>query len=520
MANIRGARVTDKYTIKGGGPETWEPRFTYHGFRYVEVAGWPGKPTIGAIEGRVVHDDLHLVGEFECSNPLINQIYKNVVWGLRGNYRSVPTDCPQRDERQGWLGDRGEECKGEMYVYDVAALYSKWLQDMDDSQKDSGSVPDVCPAHWPIYSDNVTWPSSTVMIPGSLRRHYADEAIISRHYASAKKWMEYMQQFVENGLISRDSYGDWCVPPEDPILIHSLDPGRQTDKTLLATSYWYSDLYLMQHYALLLNKSKDAAQWGNLAEETKRAFNARFYKSDLGQYDNGSQTSCVLPLAFGLEPEGQKERVFNRLLEGLHETKYHIGTGLIGGQYLNRVLTVHGRPDLAYGIASQRDYPSWGYMIDKGATTIWELWNGDTADPAMNSGNHLMLVGDLVLWLYENLAGICPDETLPGFKYIVMRPEPVADLTYVKASHLSPHGRIASHWRREGGKFDCQITVPVNTTATVYVPAFRQDTVTEGFQPAAEAAGVKFVRMEADRAVFEVGSGDYHFRSALAPNAQ
>jgi alpha-L-rhamnosidase len=471
---------------------------------------------LSSLEGQVVHDDLQTGGEFACSNPLLNRIYRNIVWGVSGNYRSIPTDCPQRDERQGWLGDRSTECKGETYLFDTAALYAKWLQDMADAQKASGSVSDVCPAYWPIYSDNVTWPSSTVIIPGALREQFADEGIISSHYDSAKKWMDYMGGFIRDGIIARDSYGDWCVPPEDPKLIHSNDPKRKTDKALLATAYFYHDARLMARYATLLGKAEDARQFTELAEKLKAAFNAKFFRADTGQYDNGSQTSCVLPLAFGLVPEGERGRVFDHLVSKItDETQGHIGTGLIGGQWLMRVLTAGGRADLAYTIASQKTYPSWGYMVEQGATTIWELWNGNTADPAMNSGNHVMLVGDLGIWLYENLAGIKPDPEQPGFKHIIMRPEPVGDLQFVKASHRSPYGLIASDWQKQGDVFRWNITVPANTTATVYVPARAAEGVTESGKPAVLAKGVKQVGMENGRAVFSVGSGSYTFHSRL-----
>ncbi len=516
LDNIRSAKVTDVYTLKGGGAEVYEPRFTYHGFRFVEVTGYPGKPGLSSLEGRVAHDDLQSGGKFACSNPLLNRIYRNIVWGVSGNYRSIPTDCPQRDERQGWLGDRSAECKGETYLFDTAALYAKWLQDMADAQKDNGSVSDVCPAYWPIYSDNVTWPSSTVIIPGALREQFADERIIASHYASAKKWMDYMGGFVKDGIIARDSYGDWCVPPEDPKLIHSNDPQRKTDKALLATAYFYHDAQLMAGYATLLGKAEDARHFTELAEKLKAAFNAKFFRADTGQYDNGSQTSCVLPLAFGLVPDGERERVFNRLVRKItDETHGHIGTGLIGGQWLMRVLTAGGRADLAYTIAAQKTYPSWGYMVEKGATTIWELWNGDTADPAMNSGNHVMLVGDLGIWLYENLAGIKPDPEQAGFKRIVMRPEAVGDLQFVKGSHRSPYGLITSDWQRQGGVFRWNITVPVNTIATVYVPAKSAESVTESGKPAMQGQGVKLVGMEQGRAVFSVGSGSYNFESRI-----
>lgn len=514
LDNIRGAKVTDTYTLKGKGTEVYEPRFTYHGFRFVEVTGYPGKPSLSALEGRVVHDDLETAGKFTCSNPLLNRIYQNIVWGVSGNYRSISTDCPQRDERQGWLGDRSAESKGEAYLFNTAALYAKWLQDMADAQKESGSVPDVCPAYWPIYSDNVTWPSSTVLIPGALREQFADEGIIARHYASAKRWMDHMSGFVTNGIISRDSYGDWCVPPEDPKLIHSNDPKRKTDKALLATAYFYADARLMARYATWLGKAEDARHFTGLAAGLKDAFNRRFFDAGAGQYDNGSQTSCVLPLAFDLVPEGERGRVFNHLVRKItDETQNHIGTGLIGGQWLMRVLTDGGRANLAYTIASQKTYPSWGYMVEKGATTIWELWNGDTADPAMNSGNHVMLVGDLGIWLYENLAGIKPDPEQPGFKHIIMKPEPVGDLQFVKASHRSPYGLIVSDWQRNDGWFRWDLSVPVNTTATVYVPAGNVESVTESGKPVLGVRGVRFLRMEQGRAVFEVGSGNYRFQS-------
>jgi len=516
LDNIRSAKVTDIYTLKGRGREVYEPRFTYHGFRFVEVTGYPGKPRLSSLEGRVVHDDLESRGSFACSNDLLNRIYHNILWGVAGNYRSIPTDCPQRDERQGWLGDRSAESKGESYLFDTVGLYSKWLQDMADAQKDSGSVPDVCPSYWPIYSDNVTWPSSTVIIPAALREQFGDSEIIAKHYESAKKWMDYMSGFVTNGIISRDSYGDWCVPPENPKLIHSEDPKRKTNKALLATAYFYHDATLMAQYARLLGKPQDARHFSELADTLRKAFNAKFLNEKAGQYDNGSQTSCVLPLAFGLVPEGQRGRIFQHLLNKIEEESHgHIGTGLIGGQWLMRVLSDNGRPDVAFQIATQSTYPSWGYMVKNGATTIWELWNGNTADPAMNSGNHVMLVGDLVIWMYEYLAGIRADPNDPGFRHIIMRPQLVGDLRWVKATQRSPYGLIESAWKNEGDRFQWEITIPVNTTATVYIPARSPEAVFESGKPASKARGVRYAGIEKGRAVFHIGSGKYGFESRM-----
>jgi alpha-L-rhamnosidase len=511
---MRTAGVTDAYTLRGRDIEVYEPRFTYHGFRYVEVTGYPGRPGPDAIEGLVVNDDLEVAGDFACSNPLIERILGNVAWGVRGNYRSIPTDCPQRDERQGWLGDRSAESRGETYLFQNAALYAKWIQDMADAQRETGSVPDVCPPYWPIFNDDVSWPSSTVIIPGNLLDQFGDTGIIERHYPSAKRWMDHMAGYLKDGIIPRDTFGDWCVPPEDLRLINSADPNRNTKKELLATAYFHHDARLMARYARILGKDEDARGFEALAGTLAAAFNREFWNEENGWYDNGSQTSCVLPLAFGMVPEGRRERVFGRLIDKItNESLGHIGTGLVGGQWLMRTLTDNGRADVAYGIAAQKTYPGWGYMIEKGATTIWELWNGDLADPTMNSGNHVMLVGDFVIWLYERLAGIRPDPEQPGFKHIVMRPEPAGDLTFVRATHLSPFGPIASGWKKEAGAFRWSLTIPLNAYATVYVPAEKAEAVTESGRPAAQAPGVKFVRFNKGRAVFAVGSGTYLFES-------
>jgi alpha-L-rhamnosidase len=313
------------------------------------------------------------------------------------------------------------------------------------------------------------------------------------------------------------------VPPEELTLIHSLDPARNTDKTLLATSFFYHDYKLMENYATLLGKTEDARLFHEQAEKIKTAFNEKFLDRERGQYSNGTQTSCVLPLAFGLVPEEFRARIFNHLIDKIEkETHGHVGTGLVGGQYLCRVLSEGGRPDLVYTMASQKDYPGWGYMIEHGATTIWELWNGNTADPTMNSGNHVMLIGDYVVWLYENLAGIKADPEQPGFKHIVMKPTPVGDLKFVKATHESPYGLISSEWRRNGDKFDWQIEIPANTTATVYIPTIGEDTlqsVTEGksTHPAIEAKGVSKYEFQRGHMILELGSGKYHFVSEYAP---
>lgn len=512
-ANLRSAKVTDVYTLKGGSEETWQPRFTLHGFRYVEMTGFPGKPTLDSLTGCVVGDDLPAIGDFECSNPLINKIYQNIVWGVRDNYRSIPTDCCQRDERQGWLGDRAEESRGETYFFDNDALYSKWMQDIADCQRPSGSISSVCPAYWRVYVDDVTWASASVVIPGMLRDQFGDEHVVAEHYDCAKKWIDYMEGFITNGIISRDEYGDWCMPPEDPKLIHSRDPSRITRGPLLATPFFYNDLRLMRSYALQLGKTDDAEHYGKLAESMKDAFNKQFLNRNTGQYDNGTPTSSVLPLAFNMVPPELRYRAFQYLVNKLTDTWHgHIGTGLVGGKYLLRVLSENGRPDLAFNIVTQTNYPGWGYMVEHNATTIWELWNGDTADPAMNSGNHVMLIGDLAIWLYEDLAGIKPDPQQPGFKHIIMRPLPVGYLKYVKASHRSPYGWIRSEWHQEENEFDWHIDIPANSTATIYLPTSHAESVTEDNQTLDKATGIRLINTtEGGPVAATLEPGSYNF---------
>ena len=515
-ANLRSAKATDVYTLKGGAAETYQPRFTYHGFRYVELTGYPGKPELSAIEGQVVHDDLPRAGEFTCSNDLLNKLAHNVFWGLRGNYRSIVTDCPQRDERQGWLGDRAAEATGEASLFNIAPLYAKWLTDVADSQQPDGNVSDVCPSYWPLYSVNVTWPSLGIIVPGMIYEEYGDLGVLKQQYPVMNRWMQRINATMKDGIAVVDNYGDWCVPPESPRLIHSQDPARQTAKPLLATSYHCHNLRLMARYATLLGKADDARQFARQADDVQAAFNHRFFKSGQDQYDNGSQTSFVLPLAFDLVPRDQRRQTFEHMVEKVvHGTHRHIGTGLVGGQWLMRVLSDNGRADLAYTLATQKDYPSWGYMVEHGATTFWELWNGDTADPAMNSGNHAMLIGDLYIWMNRYLAGIRPDAEQPGYKHFVLRPTPVGELTFAGAVRQSPYGTIASQWRRQGERFTWEIIVPANSTATVYVPTSDPKSVTEGGKPAEESVGVTLRPAQDGAAVLDVASGCYRFQSVL-----
>jgi alpha-L-rhamnosidase len=517
LANLRSAKVTDKYTLKGSGIETFEPKFTYHGFRFVEVKGYPGKPDLSALSGRVVYDDMQTTGAFMTSNNTINTIYKNAYWGIRGNYRSIPTDCPQRDERMGWLGDRAMGSKGESFIFKNGNLYAKWMQDIEDAQRNDGSVPDVAPSYWPIYSDNVTWPGAYLIISNMLYDQYANIEPIRKHYDSFRKWVLYMKgKYLKDGILTKDTYGDWCMPPESPNLIHSVDPSRITNGEVLSTTYYYNMLTLMERFATLLNKTADAKEYNALAATVYKGYNDKFYNSSLHNYSNNTATANLLSLAYGLVPEANKKSVFANIVDKTEkEFNGHISTGLVGAQWTMRLLTQYGRPDIAYKLVTNTDYPSWGYMASQGATTIWELWNGNTADPSMNSGNHVMLLGDLIIWYYENLAGIKGDPDQPGFKHIIMNPLVLGDLKFVNGSFLSPFGLIADEWKKEGDIFTMKVKIPVNTTALIGFPTTKVNSITGNGKTIQTINEIKFEKEDNNRAYFTVGSGSYTFKMSL-----
>jgi len=514
--NLRTAKATDDYTLSGGAGESWEPRFTYHGFRYVQVEGLHDKPPLNTVDGRVVSDNLEDAGMWRSSSNLLNQIQSNIYWGLRGNYRSIPTDCPQRDERQGWLGDRAQVQLGETYEFNVAAFYSKWLTDIADTQRPDGMLPSIAPAYWQRYPSDVTWPSTLLCVAENLRLQYGDDRMIRSLYPVMTKWMDTCAKSLSpDGLTDWAFYGDWCMPPESPDVIHSQEPGRQTDKTLLGTTYWCDLCRKMSRFAALLGKTDDAAKYAALADKSTDGLQRKFYNPQTGLYSNGSQTSSVLPLGMGITPPDQRQRVVSALVDRIHRDGGHLQTGVLGTAWIMRALTDNGHADTAYEIASQKSYPGWGYMIDHGATTFWELWNGDTADPAMNSGNHVMLMGDLATWMYEDLAGIRPDTAQPGFKHIIFHPMPLGDLTWVSATHRCAYGTISVEWQRDRDRFVIQLSIPANTTATLEIPARDGSVVTESNKPAAAAEGVHFEKQENGLATYSLTSGDYSFESAL-----
>ena len=517
VANLRDARVTDIYILKGNGIESWEPSFVYHGFRYVEITGFPGTPTINDFEGKLIYDALETTGSFVTSNDVINGIYKNSWWGIASNYKGMPVDCPQRNERQPWLGDRVIGAMGETYLFDNAKLYAKWMQDIEESQTPEGAIPDVAPAFWNYYSDDVTWPAAFITISNHLYNQFGDITPIQKHYSSMKKWMEYMKgKYMTNYIVTRDKYGDWCMPPESPTLIHAKDPSRLTDGKLIATAYYHKMLSYLQRFAGLLNKKEDAKEFSLLMDNIKVAFNKTFYNEKERHYSNNTVTANLLPLYFGLAPDSLKHVIFDKIRQKIVvDNKGHTSTGLIGSQWVMRTLSDYGNTDLAYKLTTNITYPSWGYMVANGATTIWELWNGNTADPGMNSQNHVMLLGDLLTWYYENLAGIRSDKTEVAFKKIIMKPNLPTGLDFVNASYNSMHGLIKSDWKKNADQFEWNITIPANSSAVINIPAKSLSDVMESGMDISKSEGVQSVKFENGTAIVQVGSGNYKFISKI-----
>ncbi len=508
MDNLRNAKVTDIYTPAQDGTFEWEPRFVYHGFRFVEISGLDAKPALESFTGCVIYDQMETTGSFETSNSVINQVYKNAYWGIRGNYRGFPTDCPQRDERQGWLGDRTTGAYGEAFVFGNGLFYGKWLQDIEDSQSPQGSISDVSPYYWTIWSDDVTWPAAYFQVADMLYRQYGDVSGITRHYASMKKWIDHLTATqMKDYILQKDSYGDWCMPPESLELIHAKDPARKTSGQLLSTAMFYHLLQVMGEFATLSGHDADIPGYLELAAKIKESYNTTFFDPSTARYDNNTVTANILSLMLGLVPAGYEEQVMENIIEKTEgEFNGHVSVGVLGIQQLMRGLTAYGHEDLAYKIATNETYPSWGYMAANGATTIWELWNGNTAAPAMNSCNHVMLLGDLLIWYYENLAAIQNDPSSIAFKKVRMEPTFPDGLEWVNASYDSPYGMIKSAWSLKDGAFDWRIEIPANSSAELRLPASMGTDMFKG-------SGVRSVTETGDQVIVEIGSGSYRFTS-------
>ncbi|MGW8314680.1 MAG: family 78 glycoside hydrolase catalytic domain [Bacteroidales bacterium] len=512
-ANLRDARATDTYILRGGSTEVWEPSFVYHGFRYVEISGYPGIPESSDFSGMVVHDRIPGTGTFSSSDTLLNQLFDAAKWSIQGNYKNMPVDCPQRDERQPWLGDRAISSYGESFLFDNARLYAKWMEDIMYAQREDGSIPDVAPAYFRYYSDNMTWAGVYLLVAEMLYRQYGDIHTVGKHYPHMKRWLAYMKERYEvDGIMTKDSYGDWCAPPATIEEGRGMSANVKRPSALISTAYYFYYLELMQEFAALSGRPEEVPYFADEAVRVRSAFNHNYLSGDQSYYGGNTLTENLLPVAFGIVPEERRETLLSHIEQIIRNNGDHLSCGVVGVQWLMRTLSRNGMEDLAYRLATRTTYPGWGYMIQNGATTIWELWNGNTAAADMNSQNHVMLLGDLLIWYYEDLAGIRSHPDSRAFKKILMAPTFPDGLDHVDAAYASVHGRINSCWTMRRDSLIWDIGIPANTTAEVYLPVPGQASVSESGLPVRKSAGITSVRQSGEKLVLELGSGHYHFR--------
>jgi alpha-L-rhamnosidase len=508
----RAAEATDTYILKGKGQETWSPRFKGQGFRRLWVRNWPGTPTVDNFTGQVIRMDVPVTGSFSCSDDLINKIYNNIRRTQQMYLRTVPMD-PDRDERQGWIGDQNQNILSYSYSWNIYPFFSKWLGDLRLDQRENGHLPVVTPAFWEFYNKSMLWPSGITLIPELLRQQYGDPQAIRENYATMHKWMGYLETKInDEGIFPVGNYGDWCD-------VYSTKHGGHRGKTpipLLATAYYYRHCVLMEQFALMQNLPAEAEHYQRLGKRTKAAFNKKFLNVQTGEYQTDTQTAYAVAIMLDLVPHPHREKVTQNFIDSIvKDAEGHPSAGMVGMQWLFQALDKVDRNDIAVKMLQKTSFPSWGYMVSKGATSVWEKWNSDKAGPGMNSEGLLFLGGNINAWLFESLAGLRPDPSQPGFKHIIFRPSLAGGLSFAKASYTSMYGEIVSDWKLAAGTLKWQITVPPNTTATVYMPAKQIKDVTENGKSLSKAPGVTFKGMEKDRAVLEIGTGKYHFVSVL-----
>jgi alpha-L-rhamnosidase len=488
---LRLAEATDRYTLRGGGEESWEPRFTYHGFRYAEVRGWPGRLEQDDIRAVVCHSDLQRTGWFECSDPLVNRLHENVVWSMRGNFLDVPTDCPQRDERLGYTGDLQVFAPTATFLYDTAGMLSSWLADLAAEQGPDGHVPVVVPN---VQSDPpiAAWGDAAVIVPWVLYESYGDTSILASQYESMKGWVDLVTSLSGSSRLWNEGVqlGDWVdptAPPDKPW-------DGKTDRHLVATAYFARSCDLVAKAADVLGRADDGARYRALAGEVRDAFD-REYVSPSGRVVSDSATAYSLALEFGLLREGhRRQRAADRLAQIVRENSYHIPTGFVGTPLICDALCHAGEVEAAYRLLTERTCPSWLYPITMGATTIWERWDSLRPDGAINPGemtsfNHYAL-GAVAAWLHRTVAGLAP--AAPGYRHISIAPRPGGGLTHARARHRTPYGMAESGWRIAEETIEIDAVIPPNTTATVSFPFGSDERV-------------------------EVGSGSYHWSIPLPP---
>jgi len=515
-ANLRAAAQTDRYTLSGKSREVYEPHFTFHGFRYVAVQGLPAPADSTTITGIAVSSDLAQTGSFVTSDSLLNQLQRNIVWGQRSNFLDVPTDCPQRDERLGWTGDAQVFARTAAFNMDVNGFFAKWLGDVAADQDASGSVPWVIPN--PLGGDSVRfagtagWSDVAVIIPWTMYLTYGDRRLLERQYPSMRAWVDYARRRAGPDLIWRPGwqFGDWLA-------LHSDDPsypGATTGTDLIATAFLAHSTDLVARTASVLGRTEEASTYRARFQTIRDAFRREFVSST-GRVGENTQTAYALAIAFDLLPDSLVSTAAERLARDVVSRGHHLTTGFLGTPYLLHVLNATGHLGDAFALLTQRTYPSWLYPITRGATTMWERWDGirpDSSfeDPGMNSFNHYAFgaVGD---WMYQNIGGIDVDPAAPGYRHSRIAPRPGAGLTSASASLETAYGTLQSAWKLDGERFTLDVTVPANTTAAVTLWNARLDQVREGGAGLTAREGIRAARQRGPDVVVDVGSGRYSF---------
>lgn len=517
--NLRSAQQTIRYTASGRGEEIYEPHFTFQGFRYVAVSGWPGDVNPEDFTGVVVHSAMERTGTFESSNSLFNQLQRNIIWGQKGNFLDVPTDCPQRDERLGWTGDAQVFAPTASFNFDTAAFYTKWLKDMALDQQDDGAIPYVIPnvlSHQTRKGSSASagWADAALVVPWTVYQAYGDKRVLEQQYPSMKAWVDYMRRHAGAAYVWSDgfSFGDWLAFATTD----SDYPGATTDKDFIQTAYFARSTDILAKTAAVLGMQEDARQYTALLEKIKSAFAEEFVSAN-GRLSPNTQTAYALALQFGLLPESLRASAAARLAADVKKFG-HLTTGFLGTPVLCQVLSDYGYLDEAYKLLNRTDYPSWLYPVTKGATTIWERWDGIEPDgtfqsPSMNSFNHYAY-GAIGEWMYTAVAGLGIDEQQPGYKHILIHPHPGGGLTYAKASLRTMYGDASSGWKMEGGKVVFTIQVPPNATASLLLPDSKLEQISEDGISVQSRPELYRAHPVGTSVAMEVGSGSYRFETS------
>lgn len=525
--NLRRATATDTVVVGESGTADWQPKFTFHGFQYVELRGLDTPPPDGSLTGCMVQSATPPAGRFECSNADVNRLWQNGLWSQKDNFLSVPTDCPQRDERLGWMGDAQVFLRTASYNADVAAFFTKWMIDVEDAQTPDGIFPDTAPRLREgenfIGLDDLcggaAWADAGVIVPHTIWRVYGDERIIRRHWPAMTAWLDYLERSNPEYLRVHDlrnNYGDWlCIPSDREFRTHS------PMKNLLATAYWAHDAALMAEMARAIGRDDEAARFDALFGRVREAFQREYLQPD-GRLSVETQTAYLLALAFDLVPDGLREAAAGHLVDNIRTLDWHLSTGFVGIRFLNPVLTQTGHADVAYRLLLQDSYPSWLYPVKHGATTIWERWNGWTEeggffDPLMNSFNHYSL-GSVGEWLFRHVAGIELDPDHPGFQRFVLHPYPDPSLDHARASYRTMHGEIVSAWKLADGRLEWSVTIPPNTRARLAIPAAAESMPAIDGQPADQGGdGLRYLGRHGDRIRIDASAGSYRIVSTPDP---